>query len=424
VLTITGYDLILDSDVTGIGDIEVIQGEEVQCTFTDKKPGPAFIKVTKETNEPTGELFVVTISSNDGGIITEPSSVSLASGGMHTFEVLSGHSYSVMETPSGSEFVETSNSCVNLMPETSDTANCTIVNTKGGLNTKGDKVDTLADLQAITITNNDKANDKLAKAINHVVKSLDDNLWFDNTHLDPKDGKKVFHEEEKAVKQLLKIKKESDKCKGITSMTLEYIGTDDGVFISVPGLAQIPNADHPFTAGVDDPLLIGDGITKFSSNTEIVISDADGVIDTFTIHTSCSQPIEEHDVHGDLTVDPDFVPMAPLDPPGKGSVEIDALTELDDGNGDPIPQTTIEALEDICDAFVAIDRELKDTAIMDATALALLNPSDKADKEIEKAMKEMNKGDDKRDDGKLDKAIHHYEKAWKHAQKAIKEATP
>jgi len=36
----------------------------------------------------------------------------------------------------------------------------------------------------------------------------------------------------------------------------------------------------------------------------------------------------------------------------------------------------------------------------------------------------MNKGDDKRDDGKLDKAIHHYEKAWKHAQKAIKEATP
>jgi len=38
-------------------------------------------------------------------------------------------------------------------------------------------------------------------------------------------------------------------------------------------------------------------------------------------------------------------------------------------------------------------------------------------------MKEMKKGDDKRDDGKLDKTIHHYEKAWEHAQHALKEIT-
>ena len=106
------------------------------------------------------------------------------------------------------------------------------------------------------------------------------------------------------------------------------------------------------------------------------------------------------------------MPVTTLDPAGKGSVEIDALTELGDGNGDPVDPSIILELERICDAFVAIDRELKDTAIMDATALALLNPSDKADKEIEKAMKEMDKGDPARDNDKLAKAIHHYEKPW------------
>ena len=41
----------------------------------------------------------------------------------------------------------------------------------------------------------------------HPDKSLDPKLWVDDTHLDPKHGKKVFDDQGKAVKELGKLLK-------------------------------------------------------------------------------------------------------------------------------------------------------------------------------------------------------------------------
>ncbi len=63
------------------------------------------------------------------------------------------------------------------------------------------------DLSAVGSTGNDKDDKKLKKARDHLTKSLDEAYWEDDGDtLDAKDGKKVFDEESKAVKDLSKIK--------------------------------------------------------------------------------------------------------------------------------------------------------------------------------------------------------------------------
>jgi len=57
-------------------------------------------------------------------------------------------------------------------------------------------------------TNDKKIDKELDKIIKYIQKSLDNKLWIDDSHLDPKHGKKVFHEEYKALKKMQKeIKK-------------------------------------------------------------------------------------------------------------------------------------------------------------------------------------------------------------------------
>ena len=46
---------------------------------------------------------------------------------------------------------------------------------------------------------------QIGEAIKQIEKSLEDDLWIDGFHLDPKDGKKVFKRERKAVKKLMKL---------------------------------------------------------------------------------------------------------------------------------------------------------------------------------------------------------------------------
>ena len=45
----------------------------------------------------------------------------------------------------------------------------------------------------------------MERPIKQIEKSLEDDLWVDGFHLDPKDGKKVFKRERKAVKKLMKL---------------------------------------------------------------------------------------------------------------------------------------------------------------------------------------------------------------------------
>jgi hypothetical protein len=71
------------------------------------------------------------------------------------------------------------------------------------------KQDALETLQGLSA---DKHSQKeIDKAIKHIEESLDDNLWVDYTHLNPKHGNKVFDEEKKAVKALMKVIDEGKK---------------------------------------------------------------------------------------------------------------------------------------------------------------------------------------------------------------------
>ena len=70
--------------------------------------------------------------------------------------------------------------------------------TIGGKETAKDNLD------ALKPTGDKKLDKHIDRAIAHIEKSLDEELWLDETHLVCKKGKKVFKEEQKAVKKLMK----------------------------------------------------------------------------------------------------------------------------------------------------------------------------------------------------------------------------
>jgi hypothetical protein len=61
------------------------------------------------------------------------------------------------------------------------------------------------ELAALLPSGDDKDDKRIEKAIEHLGKSLDPELWADASTLVAKDGKKVFDEEAKAVKELSKV---------------------------------------------------------------------------------------------------------------------------------------------------------------------------------------------------------------------------
>ena len=65
--------------------------------------------------------------------------------------------------------------------------------------------DALAELKTINGLYEKKVNNTITKAITHIEKSLDPDLWFDDDHLNAKHGHKVFDENKKAVKELMRL---------------------------------------------------------------------------------------------------------------------------------------------------------------------------------------------------------------------------
>jgi len=62
-------------------------------------------------------------------------------------------------------------------------------------------------LEGLIPTGDRHLDKEIERAVKHIEKSLDAKLWEDDTHLVCKHGKKVFDEEKKAVKELMKKKK-------------------------------------------------------------------------------------------------------------------------------------------------------------------------------------------------------------------------
>jgi len=75
------------------------------------------------------------------------------------------------------------------------------------------KKDALTELKTISGLYEKKIKDKINAVITHIEKSLDPDLWVDDDHLNAKHGHKVFDEEKKAAKELMRLldKKETPK---------------------------------------------------------------------------------------------------------------------------------------------------------------------------------------------------------------------
>lgn len=85
------------------------------------------------------------------------------------------------------------------------------------------KKDALAELKTIRDLYGEQVDNRSKKVITHLEKSLDPDLWLDDDHLNEKHGHKVFSEDKKAVKELMRLldKKETpDEIVGIIQRTI------------------------------------------------------------------------------------------------------------------------------------------------------------------------------------------------------------
>ena len=79
------------------------------------------------------------------------------------------------------------------------------------LGSLGSKQDVLSELTSLLRgVNEQQIAALLNEAINHLSNALDNNLWIDQTHLQPKGGQKIFNEEKNAVNQLRVIMQQKD----------------------------------------------------------------------------------------------------------------------------------------------------------------------------------------------------------------------
>ncbi|MCK4476439.1 MAG: PKD domain-containing protein [Methanophagales archaeon] len=258
------------------------------------------------------------------------------------------------------------------------------------------KEDAITELEAINTTDKHAQKD-IDKAIKHINKSLEDSLWIDASHLDPKHGHKVFDEEKKAVKDIMH---DLCKCKEVTNLTLKYNGivtVDIEVYDGSKLIVSYTNVRPGGTIFIDGTTLPKG---KLGAETTVKIYDnaTETLTDTQKIHTSCSQPLDVGMAFGDL--------------------EVTALNRMI-----KCPECC-DVGTNVIDKLVKADKLLAETALNDAISTNVTDPKkqDKVDHEIAKAKEELTKAAEEVSKGKPDKAIDHYKKAWEHAQQAIKHA--
>ena len=126
------------------------------------------------------------------------------------------------------------------------------------------KQNVLADLTVLRATVTDKQDGKkLDEAIKHLTKSLDPELWTDETHLQAKHGDKVFNEEKDAVVKLLELIKDK-KSAFYQSLTLQGF------------IDRLVNADRLLvSAAIHDAVTAGGDVKKIDkANEELSKGDA------------------------------------------------------------------------------------------------------------------------------------------------------
>ena len=126
------------------------------------------------------------------------------------------------------------------------------------------KQNVLDDLTVLRATVTDKQDGKkLDEAIKHLTKSLDPELWTDETHLQAKHGDKVFNEEKDAVVKLLELIKDK-KSAFYQSLTLQGF------------IDRLVNADRLLvSAAIHDAVTAGGDVKKINkANEELSKGDA------------------------------------------------------------------------------------------------------------------------------------------------------
>jgi PKD repeat protein len=203
--------------------------------------------------------------------------------------------------------------------------------------------------------------------------------------------------------KLLKGEGDADeKCEGISRIELKYTGAvpvnvEVALKKTVLGTFSLSEGNRLFVVEATD-----ETGGKLHPEIRLVIDGAEAA----EIHTSCSKPIVEGDIHGDFEI-----------------IYLEKLFKEGKSKKDQVSNEALAAAQTAIDELVKSDRILAQTLLNELDGAVAVDPSrqDKVDKELDKVRAELAKGDVDRDAGKPDKAIQHYRKAWEHAWHALKE---
>ncbi len=327
---------------------------------------------------------------------------------------------------------------------------------------RGDLEAVRDDLQALIdgATCGEDADEDLEKAVEKLTKALDDENWFDDSTLDSQDGKKVFFQSKKAVKELEDVIEGAGPCAGDAQAALDALVAIMETFAqraideATDVCSQITDPDD-IEKCQDELAKAAEDMTKAAE--KLAEGKPDKAVDHYKKAWEHAQKALEAagaplpgplaGLREDMTmVRDDLASLLPTGDEGtdghftKAIEHIDlsldvALwidnTHLDPDDGQKVFEEDKKAVEELekiveeggpfvvdaqvaLDALVEVAETLAQTAIDEVDCLA--DPA--CEDELFKAAEDMTTAAEKLAEGKPNEAVDHYKKAWEHARKA------